>query len=402
VHTLLLFVALLGKGIAPPDDTPTLQALINNTPVGGIATLPGKPLYLNTVLLMNRENITLRGQPGTVLLSPNATAIRLGSVTDVQFESLTVISTSTATDEGVYGLVYSLNERSGSIRFMNCYFSAPNTPTNAIKFVTDTPGSIVSDVRFEGCEFASIGRMGIEFQNHTFDGVIRFQDITVNHCQFRDTGLIRARSGGHYGMAVSFSGRGQACSTVDCTIENPYDIGIEYTGGIDRGRIVGNVFGRCQRANTEAGRPLSLISYVGGEHVLIKNNRSGPTSTTGKTACYLADLTNAKVTRNTLALGTYLNATRCRESKFKRNQITTNGEYVAYFNDSEHNKLVGNQLIAQSPGLYSAIRFDGSKATSNIVRGGFIRHRSGDGFGEVRGAGKNKVSRRLIPNQQPR
>ncbi len=363
--------------------------------------MPDKILYLNTLLRIDRSKITVRGQSGTVLLTPNATAIRLGSVTDVQFESLTVVSSSTSTDEGVYGLVYSLNERSASLRFTDCYFSAPKTPTNAVKFVTDTPGSQVSDIQFERCEFVSVGRMGIEFQNHAVDGAIRFEDILVRKCRFRDTGLVRASSDGHYGMAVSFSGRGQACTIVDCLIENPYTIGIEYTGGVDRGRVLGNVFSRCHRANTEAGRPLSLISYVGGDRVVIANNRTNSETTTPKTACYLADLTNAKITRNTLALGTYLNMTRCRGSKFRKNQITTSGEYVLYLNNSERNKLIGNQFIAQSSALYSAIRFDGAKATSNTVRGGTIRQQAGDNgpmgqVGEVRGAAKNRASRLLV------
>jgi hypothetical protein len=101
-----------------------------------------------------------------------------------------------------------------NVIFHRCRFTtAPTQAMNAVQIVTDNMAEGVRFVYFIDCEFVDAGRMNLELQNHTNDGVIRYANIYLIRPRIIGAGKVDAVNG----FGLSFSGKGERV-----VIDRPY------------------------------------------------------------------------------------------------------------------------------------------------------------------------------------
>lgn len=378
-------------------NTTALQNAINAVP-DGMTLYFGKGVYRTGKLTLNRSTITLQGEPGTVLAASGRYVLELGNMVGNTLQGIRFTSLESSTVTDYFGLVYSLNKGVNRLTIRNCEFTAPACATNGIKLVADTISSFVKDVTIENCRFESIGRMGIEIQGHLKDGVKRYSEIYIRNNTFKDLGLITSVDGHHYGMAVSLSGAAKNVAVENNLIDNPYDIAIELTAGtsttgvpctIDNGKVNGNRLQNITRQNSEASRPLSLISYDTGSAAQITNNICDEDAAVA--TVFFKNLTGAYIAHNTFYLTKYFQVTNCTYSSFYANTIKTGDIYGVLLENSGNNSFDNNRITCTATsGFIGVIRCDGAAAINNTFREGELSRVSGQYLSEINEAHNNK------------
>ena len=101
--------------------------------------------------------------------------------------------------------------------------------TNGVRWVAEGSAR-ARGIAFIDCEFRACGRMGIEFQNHTIDTIVRYRDITIVRPVFSDIGGPNQSAGFFAGMGISLSGYGENITITQPSFDNVREICIELVG----------------------------------------------------------------------------------------------------------------------------------------------------------------------------
>lgn len=200
----------------------------------------GKYHFTETVLTGSLENFILEGEAGTEIITNKPIFFAIsGSLKKVLIKKIAIRSNDTTPKSfGQLSLIHSNEQNITDLTFEDVLMSAPKSATNALKFInernTRTKGVVLTRFKVD-----SIGRMGLEIQNHIRNRgeaeVSRYENIKVIDSEFNNTGLRE------FGMGVSVGGLGENVSIVNSSFGNSPDRAIEFIGtkGV---RIEGNCF----------------------------------------------------------------------------------------------------------------------------------------------------------------
>lgn len=216
--------SLGANGDGSTDDTQAFQAAINAAiRTKGKVVLKNKTFSITKVFISGADGLIIEGENSTITTDGQIAIEFSTDGSNVKFKELNITSTETSTS-GTFGLIHCLKKNLTKIKVLDCSFSCPTSNTNAIKFFNSTD-LIHDDIEISGCTFENIGQIAIEINAHVHDGVPRYRNIRVNNNKFSKLGLV-----GNFGQAISFSGVGENCVVSDNTIQDAFDIGIEYIG----------------------------------------------------------------------------------------------------------------------------------------------------------------------------
>jgi parallel beta-helix repeat protein len=213
----------VGDGVT--NDSAAIQSAIASS---RSIFFPAGNYLVTTLITINATDIKLHGV-GAASKITSATlknVIRLATLNRAVFEDLAFETTVSNATENVYGVVWAENDALKDVSFLRCHFFAPNANTNGVKIINQDT-DISDQVRFIECRFEGIQRMGIEWQNHVYDGAVRYRSVTIERCTFKDIGV-----GIGYGFAISLSGLGENCTILNNTFDN-IRLGIELVGAND-------------------------------------------------------------------------------------------------------------------------------------------------------------------------
>jgi|GEM_PF-5079518 len=349
--------------------------LADNTPVlvtvDRSVYLPEGEFELTTKWNFNRSNIIIRGSgiDSTIIFSNNLLSLMefAADCSNVTFKDLTFECRTVNAIGDFYGIIKSQDKNLKNIRFEKVKFKCPAANINAIKIINEST-QVVSGFEFIRCIFDNIGKMAIEFQNHTADTVSRYAGVVVDLCEFANIGVL-----GEYGMAVSLSGYGQNCKLTRNTMDNCFGVALELVGPsvVD---IHDNTFKNMDRACDIIGitgnRPMSKISVKGNKTV-------GDTFTNGEVKMW--NCSDSIFAENKLKIW-QLNFRDINRLDFSCNHIYTNGNYGLYVEgNSKLNRFRDSYLDTLSiTTKFNDMRFSGVNTTNNIIED-FIIARSSVG-----------------------
>lgn len=187
---------------------------------------PGKYVLPNRLIFQNNiSNLQLTGADGAEITGDFKTLMWFqGTAKNIKFNNIK-FSAYEGSGTTAYGAgLVDFSNSAEDIFFENCTFTNPQVSTNGIKFVSEGTASS-RNINILNCTFVDIGRMAIELQNHTHDGILRFDGVTIQNNEFKSLGLQS-----QYGMAISLSGAGKNAMLSDNTIIDAKDRGIEILG----------------------------------------------------------------------------------------------------------------------------------------------------------------------------
>ncbi|WP_158600265.1 glycosyl hydrolase family 28-related protein [Fibrisoma montanum] len=368
------------KGDGQADDTEAITKALKSG-AGKQVLFPEGTYKVTKVIKLEVSNIEIAGLGKSKILSTERTIIDLGNVSNVSFKNLSFESTNTNAATYYFGLMASNRKTISGLSVSGCTFSAPNCSTAGIKLVTDAVGSSVKNISINNCTFNNIGNMAIEIQNHLYDGIDRFSQIEVSSCTFSNLGL-NENAAYHYGMAVSFSGKGSNLIVADNRISNPYDIGIELAGSIKNAQIVRNQLSELTRMNKEANRPLSVISISsskGDMHENIQIIANQNLNKDDKAYIFFGNVTSATVENNKFNTMWFMQLRNVSNSTFKNNQISSRGGNALLIEStnlsSQNNQFLNSTFSCDGNSSAEAVvKFKGSQTNKNtIVKSQLIR-----------------------------
>lgn len=244
-----IFTSIGGVGDGTTDNTASLTAALGSNRT--IFFPKGTYLFNNFITLSGYSNLTLLGERGTLFTTPlNKIFTISGSYSDFSIRGIDFASTRNSTVEDPEGLLffanYGSNDQVKRVSVIDCGFTTPNTKVNGIKLVCEVGTSLFDGFTVKDSRFVSIGRMGVETQNHNDDVVgLRIINVDVSNNYFNDVGTIQS---GSAPACISISGQTNMVKTnfntmVDMRMDtstNTY-YGIENAGATNM-ESIGNIF----------------------------------------------------------------------------------------------------------------------------------------------------------------
>ncbi len=200
----------------------------------------GKYHFTETIRTDKLENFTIEGEPGTEIITTRPILFKIGGpMKNIAFKNISIKSTdATASSRGQLSLIHSNEQNIANLLLEDVFMSAPKSATNGIKFINER-NTKTKGVVFRRFKVDSIGRMGLEIQNHhrqrTIAETSRYEDILIIDSEFTNTGLRE------YGMGVSVGGLGKNVQVLNSSFTNSSDRALEFIG-TDGVTIQGNCF----------------------------------------------------------------------------------------------------------------------------------------------------------------
>lgn len=214
-----------------------VQAAIDAAPASGARIIlpAGEYVFTSHITIQNKANLTLEGYGSATFRSTsiNSFCTLFGQLTNLRITGINW--NNQRNGDGGSGLIasYEITTING-LTIDHCTFTAPACNINGIKLNTQsgTRGNYQKNIRIEQNTFYSIGRMGIELQNHIWEIAGRseyyFDNVTIADNDFANLGTA---DGNGYGMAVSLSGLGQNMVIANNEVVDAKRIAYELVGG---------------------------------------------------------------------------------------------------------------------------------------------------------------------------
>ena len=374
------------KGNGSTDDRAAIQALI-----GSNKTLffPKGTYNLSREITISKvTNLKISGEEGTIFTS-NLDRIFLisGNIKTLEITGIKLVSTRKSSLNDSEGLIfianYGTDDIMDGININNCKFTNPNTQANAIKLVSEGLNALVKNISITKNRFESIGRMGIEFQNHERrTNIPRFRNYTISYNYFNDVGTVQT---GSPSCCISVSGyavdgkinyneminmRMKTTQNIYYAIEN---------AGTTRLETIGNKISSTTYGFTGimGSHPTPEETAVNGQPYkkdwIIKDNII---SLTGSNAdknkirgMEIANVTGYSVTNNIISSdGMGIMFVNCKDGKIDGNTVSVRSGNPFYLRlASSKNILTTNNLTSNHSTYNGVVFFDGSGASGNTA-----------------------------------
>ncbi len=334
-----------------------------------------------TINISNVQNLKIRGEEGTIFQTSNLNKIFLisGNISSLSIQGVSFKSTKSSTVHDPEGLIFIANygdNTMAGITIQDCQFSNPATHCNGIKMVSEGNNAMVRNLYIRNNKFQSIGRMGIEFQNHNTSPVrVRYQDYEITGNTFNDIGTIQ---NGPAPCCVSVSGyslngkinqntfnemRMNTASHIYYGIENAGTIGLETNNNTFNASTYGftGILGSnpTREAAAKTGQPLKKDWVIKGNVMNLKG-RSDNSKIRG---IEIADCEGVEITNNKITSDGYaLRFIYSRNAKVYGNTFTTlKANNVVYFhNNSSNNQFYNNTITGNVKDNAAVVFFQSS------------------------------------------
>jgi hypothetical protein len=376
-----------------------VQAAINRAPASGarIVLPAGRYVFSSTCTLKNKQNLTLSGAGKAEFYVPAGKAIcymlnALGPVSRLHLTGIRFTNLSSANGQG---MVFS-NEQApvDGYEIDHCTFTAPRLNGNAIKLNAQSYGSgknvsvPIKNVFIHHNTFKSIGRMGIEIQNHGWERneavTWQIDGIRIEDNTFADLGRMDKQNG----MAVSISGPNKAIALRRNRVTDAKYAAYELVGS-QNAEVSDNIA-------TAVKNTFSGISVSDNGHKITTQLRFVRNKITVKGSpfqLYAGDggsITNWVATNNTFISSTPSSADSgtiriqgASGGRFADNVVRTGAYNALLFDNAFHNLVAKNQLSnAGNPKNFEVISFQNGNAYGNVLQANVYQKASGPVSGD--------------------
>ncbi|QKZ12928.1 right-handed parallel beta-helix repeat-containing protein [Spirosoma sp. KUDC1026] len=401
---LLAASLLLIPFAVPAADTPTItvngftsaavQAAINRAPASGarIVFPAGRYVFSNTCTLANKRNLILSGAGKAEFYVPAGKAIchMLNAVGPVSRIHLTGILFTNLSSAKGQGMIFS-NEHAPVDRYEidHCTFTAPRLNGNAIKLNAQSYGTgknvsvPIKNVFIHHNTFKSLGRMGIEIQNHGWERseavTWQIDGVRIEDNAFSDLGRIDKKNG----MAISISGPNQAIvirrnRVTDATYAAYELVGSQNAEVSDNvAKAVKNTFSGISVSDN--GHKITTLLRFTRNKITVKGSPFQLYAGNGGT------ITNWVATNNTFVSSTPSSADDgtirvqgASGGRFADNVVRTGAYNALLFDNAFHNLVTKNQLSnAGNPKNYEVVSFQNGNTYGNVLQANVYQKASG-------------------------
>ena len=344
---------------------------------------PGNYVLPNHLIFQNNiSNLQVIGADGVEITGDFKTLMWFqGTAKNIKFNNIK-FSAYEGPGTGAYGAgLVDFSNSAEDIYFENCTFTNPEVSTNGIKFVSE--GTARSkNINIQNCTFVNIGRMAIELQNHTHDGILRFDGVTIKNNEFKSLGLQS-----QYGMAISLSGAGKNAILSNNTIIDAKDRGIEILGYGEL-TIADNTFSAPNTAYNLITLEKDGVGEEYTKNVLITGN----SGTVQGDEPHLIEIrqTDGLVYTNNSFYADALHVSDVKNSSFKDSFHSSDGGIGLYVDDgSINNTFTGSTFITTADNSSTVTFYSGS--TGNTLSNNTLRNEGQGGtiFNDIDGGNTN-------------
>jgi hypothetical protein len=269
--------------------------------------------------------------------------------TNIKLEHITVNNLAQS-----YGCITSFSDCSG-FRMNNVKLSS-FAGSNGVKLVADNlaEGVTISDIEMYHNDFINLGRMGVETQNHVYDGVVRIKNLKIMNNKFKN--LV-----GTFPFGVSISGL-----TDDVLLAfnefDGMDIALENVGASNYRAI-------CNNFKNISGSLLSFSNDRAMKNCTVLGNTSDETTCIGARV-FIKNTSDLNFSMNTLYSGEVIFETF--NSKISGNTLRTHGTSTGLILEgvsipSTGNVISDNDISTFHSSNFSVLRMYGANCTNNVT-----------------------------------
>ncbi|WP_407430397.1 right-handed parallel beta-helix repeat-containing protein [Arcticibacter sp.] len=338
--------------------------------------------------IANVKNVMLAGEKGTIFKTTrNNKIIQIsGNVKNLEIKGISFISSLESNHHDTEGMIFVSNYGSqdliDGLLIKGCTFTNPKTHSNAIKLISEGENSMVKNIRIIENKFESVGRMGVEFQNHLKSPVkARFRDYSISNNTFHDIGTIQAWPAP---SSISVSGYGlngkinhnkitemrmHTSNYIYYGIENAGTVGLETIGNYMKSSKHGftGILGSSpsEEESRATGQPMKS-NWVIKDNIMELSGNSDMAKIRGMELTYADGYT---VSNNKIHVdGMAIMFIGSKNGNISKNDIRSGGNNVLYFKDNSSANTVTQNVIDGSIGEdHGLIMFYGSTVRNNRV-----------------------------------
>lgn len=373
--------------LSPNPTTDQTRAIASLIQTGKKLFFPKGTYIIDGVLqISNVNNVMLSGESGTIFkTTKNNKILQIsGNVTNLEIKGISFISSRESNYHDTEGLIFVSNYGNQDVidrlSITNCSFTNPKTHSNAIKLISEGENSMVKNISITNNKFESIGRMGVEFQNHRKSPVrARFKDYTISNNSFHDVGTIQnwpapsAISVSGYGLNGKINSnkitemRMHTSKMIYYGIENAGTVGLETIGNYMKSTTHGftGILGSSpSEAESKAtGQPMK-------SNWIIKNNTFELSGSSHKDKIRGMELSYADgytISSNRIHVdGMAIMFIGSKNGKITGNDIKSGGNNVLYFKDNSSDNTISHNTIDGSRGEdHGLVMFYGANVRNN-------------------------------------
>ena len=332
------------------------------------------------------QNFSITGEAGTIFKSTQDKILTLsGNLAIVEISRISFVSTKVSNVNDPEGLVfiscYGDNDLISNINIHDCQFTNPKSQCNGIKLVSEGKKSLIENITIANNKFVSIGRMGVEFQNHLYSPILaRYKNYYINNNSFVDIGTIQTGPAPSCISVSGYSVNGQinnndikdmhmnTSGNVYYGIENAGAVGLTTNGNHIHTSTYG--FTGILGSGPSTVESISRGGMLKGNWTIQNNLIELTGSVTDKTKIRGIDIsyTNGFTIANNVITtdGLGMKFTECQNGNVISNTVKVKNGNVLYFQvSSSNNSVYKNILDASSGPDDGVVMFNGPTTKNN-------------------------------------
>lgn len=349
----------------------------------------GRYIIDQVINVSNVNNLMIAGETGTVFeTTKNNKVFHVsGNIKNLEIKGIKFESSRESSYHDTEGLIffanYGANDVMDGILIKGCTFTNPKTHANAIKLVSEGANSLAKNIQIINNRFESVGRMGVELQNHNNSQIkARYRDYNISNNSFSDVGTIQAWPAPVCVSVTGFAENGKINNNTisEMRMESAGHIyyGIENAGTVNL-ETIGNKMTASKFGFTGilGSGPTLASSAASGQPVIsnwtIKNNvikLSGSTSDKNKIrGMELSNSNNYVVSDNTVDVeGMAIMFVNSKNAKITGNKMKAVAPNVVYFKgESTGNTLTQNTIDGSVGEDHGTVMFYGASVRDNVA-----------------------------------
>lgn len=343
----------------------------------------GRDIQINNV-----KNLKIRGEKGTVFLTHGNKIITIsGNIHHLEISGIEFVSRKVSTRDDSEGMIFIANygarDVMDGIRISRCSFTNPRNHSNAIKLVSEGVNAVARNISVTYNTFRSIGRMGVEFQNHvTTLQRPRFRDFEISNNIFVDVGTIQLHPAP---ACISVSGyslngkindnqisdmRMDTSPFVYYGIENAGTINLETIGNQIRSTSFGFTgilgSGPTEDHSRATGQPLKGEWIIRNNLIMLRGSALNRDKIRGME---LSHVDGYVISNNTVHVDGYaMMFINCRNGKISSNRVKVKAGNALYFKEgSTRNVITMNTLDSSEGPDHGVLMFYGPTTKGNMA-----------------------------------
>lgn len=346
----------------------------------------GTYLIGRDIQISNVQNLRIRGEKGTVFMTYGTKILTIsGNIRNLEISGIEFVSKKVNSKDDPEGMIfvanYGHNDVMDGIRINRCSFSNPENHSNAIKLVSEGLNAVARNISIRHNLFKSIGRMGVEFQNHvTTLQRPRFRDFEISNNTFVDVGTIQlfpapaCISVSGYSVNGKINDNSISDMRMDTSpyvyygIENAGTIGLETIGNRIRSTSFGFTgilgSGPTPEHSRSSGQPLKGKWIIRNNLIMLRGRTTDRDKIRGME---LSHVDGYVIANNTVHVDGYaMMFINCRNGRIRDNRIKVRAGNAMYFKEGSTGNLISMNSVDCSEGPdHGVLMFYGATTRGN-------------------------------------